>query len=282
MSRFRRKENEGLVREELPQFPGQSDVHATPMPANEFARRRRKRLLTLAAVVGVVVLIAGAAVYLTARPKSAQKSLTDARRFYNSGNYTEALNRLEFPLSDRSTRARAYSLRAEIHKSLALPKVAIEDVSRVISFQPDVADHYRIRAELFLETGDPSRAAADYAMLINLQGSAEAYAGRGLCYLELGQPQKAIEDFSKSIALKPSVENQLQRGLVYESLGDHRKAIADYSGAIEINPEAAQVYRARAYALQAIGDRVAAERDRERATTLESPPPLPPHASPKR
>jgi tetratricopeptide (TPR) repeat protein len=272
MSRFRQREAEP-VREVPPPLPGAGNVKPLPMAESEFARRRRKPILIWTSVAGGLLAALAIGVYIAAKPASALNSLSDARRFYEKGDYNEALARLELPLHERATRAQAYSLRAEIYRSLAQPAKAIGDLTRVIALQPGVPDHYRLRAQLYLQTGSPERAAADYSTLIKLEGSADSYLGRGLCYAKMGNAKRAIDDFTQSIAIKPGVGNYFQRGLAYESWGEHRQAIDDYDRALAINAGAAQVYRARAYSLDAIGERAKAATDRTTATKLETAPP---------
>jgi tetratricopeptide (TPR) repeat protein len=271
MSRFRRREGEPA--RELPPLTGAGNAKPVPLAQSEFARRRRKPVLIWTAVAGGLLAAVAMGVYIAAKPASAVNSLSDARRFYEKGEYNEALARLELPLQERATRARAYSLRAEIYRSLGRPADALDDLTHVIGLQPGVPGHYRLRAQLLLETGSAERAAADYSTLIQLEGSSDSYMGRGLCNLKMGHAKRAIDDFTQSIAIRPGVGNYFQRGLAYASLGAHRQAIDDYDRALAIDAGAAHVYRARAYSLDALGKRAQAQADRTMATKLETPAP---------
>jgi Tfp pilus assembly protein PilF len=58
----------------------------------------------------------------------------------------------------------------------------------------------------------------------------------------------------------------------YNAKKEHDKAIADFSKAIELDPKYAQAYYNRAYAYEAKGEKMLADKDRQKAKELEGQP----------
>ena len=76
---------------------------------------------------------------------------------------------------------------------------------------------------------------------------AEAYAGRGDIYYAKGNYAAAIYDFGKLIKLQPlSAETYFARGQAYSKQGDTQDALQDLTGAIKLKPDYAEAYQARA------------------------------------
>jgi tetratricopeptide (TPR) repeat protein len=275
MSRFRPDERKNTPEEPLPLPPPQPSVNLVPISAEEFDRQKRQKYIKWGSAGAIVALLILAFLYRSSMPAAALNHYIDATKLYDSGKYTDALQAASAAARDKGQRLSAYRLRAGIYRALHQPKNALDDVSRVIEMQPDSADDYQFRAQTYLDLDDPTNAAKDYSRLIELKNSGDAYNGRGLCYLKLNQTQKAIDDFTRAIDRDPRVEFYLQRGLAWGTLGDHRKAIDDLNQAIELRPELSTTYRARANEEQELGDAAGAEKDRDKATSLEKPT-LPP------
>lgn len=107
---------------------------------------------------------------------------------------------------------------------------------------------------------------------------AQAYLGRGETWIEKDQLDKALADLRKSAALarqaKPPLprvacEALLHQGKVELAQGQLADAVKSLSEAIDHQPEEAYAWWLRAAAHDAIGDAVAARRDRRRAVALE-------------
>jgi tetratricopeptide (TPR) repeat protein len=98
---------------------------------------------------------------------------------------------------------------------------------------------------------------------------AQAHTALGTTYRQRGDWTRAMNEFALSLKITTSTEAYYERGEVYESLGQHQKAIEDYAAAIHEQPDSPYVYRARATALDEIGDHDAAARDRRTAILIE-------------
>ena len=269
MSRFRR-EDTSATRDQLLESAFQK-TEAVPVTAEQAAAWKRNKALIILVVIVAAAAVMFAVQKLSSKPVEVRNYLADARRNYELGKYVDALTSVNLALRDSKDRIEAYRLRLAINRSLERRADAYEDVGRLIKFEPQVATNYRTRAELAFEMDALPKAIDDYTTLINRYKDPSAYTGRALCYRKMGNTLLVIADLTSAIALAPTVENYLQRGLAYASQDDHRQAIADFDRAVEINPNVSQVYRARAYSRQAIGDTAGARADSDRAQKIETP-----------
>ena len=75
----------------------------------------------------------------------------------------------------------------------------------MIVLNPNFADAYSNRGNLYADQGKPDLALADYNKAIALNpNDAEAYYNRGLLYYNQGKPELALSDYNKAIALNPN------------------------------------------------------------------------------
>jgi tetratricopeptide (TPR) repeat protein len=270
MSRFRPDRREHLPDQE-PVVQPQPAVNLVPVSAEDFNRQKRQKVLKWASGGVIAAIVILAFLYRFSMPAAALNHYIDAKKFYDAGKYSDALDEVNRAARDSAQRLNALRLRADIYRSMHQPADAIADITRVMEIEPRVAAHYTFRAEQYQELDDPASAAKDYTRIIELDNSADAYNGRGLCYLKLNQAQKAIDDFTAAIGRGPRVEFYLQRGLAYSAVGDAKKAIADFDQAVRLRPTLSASYRARAIEKQRLGDSAGAERDRQTALNLEKP-----------
>jgi tetratricopeptide (TPR) repeat protein len=242
------------------------------MSAEEFQRRRWKRIgvWSVGILAGMLLLVF--IVLKSSQPADARANFTDAKKYVSAGRMEDALSAVNLAINARPRFADAYRLRASIHRAMDQPELALKDISRVVELEPNVAENYRVRAQAYVDLRQYRNALADFDMLIKLAPSARAYNDRGVCYRMLGDNSRAVEDFSNAIRLEPSVEGYLQRGMVLAAMGDHRRAIDDFNRALEIRADMPAVYRARASSRDALGDRAGAAADRAKAQELETVP----------
>ncbi len=119
-----------------------------------------------------------------------------ARLLIKGNNLEEAMEHCNYliELDDKNTAA--FAMRSNIYKAQLNYPNAINDISRNILIEPDVASHY---------------------------------ATRGECYQEFNQHANAVNDFTKAISLKGNESVfYFARAKSYEQLMDFEKAQADY------------------------------------------------------
>ncbi|HET6881680.1 MAG TPA: tetratricopeptide repeat protein [Pirellulales bacterium] len=82
---------------------------------------------------------------------------------------------------------------------------AMADLDRALSWSPDDAGIFRVRAKIRLESNDVDGSLADFDQLIRLSPRyAQAYLDRSQVYQRLDRHREAIDDLSKAISLSPS------------------------------------------------------------------------------
>lgn len=148
----------------------------------------------------------------------------------------------------------AYSGRGLAFREQGRYDLALKDLSKAISMDPNEAKFYNNRGIVYGEQGKNDRAIADFTSAILLDpGFAGAYSNRGLKFEETGQLDRALEDLTTAIRLAPSMgDAYLNRGLILERMGRFEEAIQDYGRSIELDPadHLAWSYRGIAYSKQ--------------------------------
>ena len=83
---------------------------------------------------------------------------------------------------------------------------AVQEYNEAIRLDPELADAYVLRGDLYRQAGHFEQALQDYNEGIRL-GSSQAgvYSGRASTYLALDQAQRAIEDFDEAVRLDPQL-----------------------------------------------------------------------------
>ncbi|MBT2132728.1 tetratricopeptide repeat protein [Croceibacterium sp. LX-88] len=144
------------------------------------------------------------------------------------------------------------------HHELQQYDEALEKFSEKIRLQPEVADGYGWRADVYLEQGENEQALDDYSKALTLQPNSRDAAGwyqnRGMARAHLGDLKGALQDYDRSLAIGgPDASLFLYRGDVYLDQRKYRDAIEDYSEAIELAPQDGRTWNARCWARGAQG-----------------------------
>jgi tetratricopeptide (TPR) repeat protein len=112
------------------------------------------------------------------------------------------------------------------------------------------------------------RTLADFDEAVDVNPNwAEAYSARGEIYRDKGDLKRAVQEFTNSIQHKPTLHAYLSRGQVYEALGQHREAIEDYDKATELS-DSPYIYVVRALAKRNLGDIAGSDADRAKARSV--------------
>jgi tetratricopeptide (TPR) repeat protein len=233
---------------------------------------RRRVLLVLAAVTGLVIFGAAAWIAYTysTDPLKAQISFENGQRQLMLNHYTQAI-----PFFDRTIRlepgfADAYFFRGKALAASGDREGAIQDFSQAILLQPVNPGPLLERGGTYLYLKNYRGAVADATRAIEIDPTiAPAYNLRAMAIREMGDPHKALADLDRAVQLNPSQENFFERASTYQLVGDHRKAIEDLTRLIENEPGDVPAYYARAQSRRAIGDTAGADSDSQHARELE-------------
>jgi tetratricopeptide (TPR) repeat protein len=200
-------------------------------------RRQRRLVLGTAAVVVAGSLAWGVYLYIASAPMRAEKVFQEGMRLTGAGDFTGAEERFTEAIRIWPQLASAYLQRGLARKSMNHVDAALDDFEQAIGEDSSLGP---------------------------------AHTALGVIYRERGDLTRATNEFTVAIGLNANTDDFYQRGQLYESLGEHQQAIQDYDAAIHEQPEAPYVYRARAMALDAIGNHDDAEQDRRTAIQIET------------
>lgn len=176
--------------------------------------------------------------------------------------------------------ADAYFKRAMDHNLNHEWEAEIEDFSKAIELDQNMAEAYVDRGNLYASTlpkemGGMEKAVADYTSCLAIEpNNASARWNRATYYTQLGKYDAAISDWTTYIEGDTDLSNQVEgkaksiasayfyRGRVYQThFQDYSKAIADYSSAIQLNPNIEDAHRLRGQSYESLGQTDKAQQD---------------------
>ncbi|MFZ3122344.1 MAG: tetratricopeptide repeat protein [Thermodesulfovibrionales bacterium] len=165
-------------------------------------------------------------------------------KFYESGNYKEALNAYNKAIQLDPQDAITFSYRGLAYDNLGNLQQAFNDYNKAIQLDPKDASAYIFRGGAQAELENYQQAINDYSKAIQLNPKdAIAYSLRGLAQAGLKNYQQAINDYSKAIQLDPNNDRAYYyRGLAYYELKNKQKAIEDFKIAAKLGSYEAKDY----------------------------------------
>ena len=143
--------------------------------------------------------------------------------------------------------AEAYSTRGNVYYNKGDYDLAIADYNKAIRLNPKLAYAYSQRGNAYYNKGDYHLAIADYNQAIQLDPKlANAYNVRGIIYDKKGDYDRAFADYNQAIKLEPNLASAyIGRGIIYNEKGDYDRAFTDYNQAIKLDPKLAYAYKGR-------------------------------------
>ena len=140
---------------------------------------------------------------------------------------------------------------------------AVEHYTEAVTLNPELAETYNNRGNVYYNKGEFGRAIQDYNRTIDLNPRlTQAYNNRGNAYHKEGKLDFAIRDFNAAITLNPELADAYSnRGNAYSSKGEFDAAIRDFNTAIGLNPELADAYSNRGNVYYSKGEFDTAIRD---------------------
>jgi len=176
--------------------------------------------------------------------------------------------------------AREYYNRADRHAMNHEYEAQLEDLNKAIELDPNMADAYMERGNLYSmnlpkERGGDEKAVADYSRCLEIKpDDFSARWNRANHYRGSGKADEAIADWTVIIQGDVDFSRQLEgkfksiagalvwRGLIYQqNKKDYSKAIADYTAAIQMNPNAEYAHRSRGECYELLGETEKAQLD---------------------
>jgi lipoprotein NlpI len=170
-------------------------------------------------------------------------------------------------------RADAYVNRGNVFLSKGDAERALSDFNEAIRRDPREAWAYNARGELYKNRGDLDRAMTDFSESIRLDpGYAMAYLFRSELYKGEGEFKHSRDDLNQSIRLDPNnATAYFDRGSVAYLMGDNASALSDFTASIRLDPDNEATYFNRGVAYYVVGGRIAdAEADFKKAIELDA------------
>jgi tetratricopeptide (TPR) repeat protein len=124
---------------------------------------------------------------------------------------------------------------------------AIGNFDRAIRLNPDDAQSYDMRGNVWDELGMVERALADYHEAIRIDPNSPAvFHDRAILWQRKGALDKALVDLDRAIRFSFTDANlYCDRGLIWYQKGRHGRAIADFERAVKLDPNFAAAYISR-------------------------------------
>jgi tetratricopeptide (TPR) repeat protein len=128
-------------------------------------------------------------------------------------------------------------------------KEAIQDFSRVIELNPDYANAWHNRAEIYFDSGEYAKAIRDYTESLNRDPeNRTALLKRGQSKLKLGKARAALDDFDQLIKLdEQQASVYVERGEAKRALGEWEGSASDFRKAIQLDQKLAYAYQRAAW-----------------------------------
>jgi tetratricopeptide (TPR) repeat protein len=118
---------------------------------------------------------------------------------------------------------------------------AITDLGKAIQLNPNDANVFALRGDVYSAKKDYDKALNDYNESIRISPGCSAYYGRGLAYSNKGEWERAIQEYTESIRIYPENSlvhlNYYNRGLSYFKCNRIDEAIADIEKAVQLAPD---------------------------------------------
>jgi tetratricopeptide (TPR) repeat protein len=207
------------------------------------------------------------------------------RNGYALKYYQQQIARANRQLQKNPQDASAYLKRGIGYYGLREYSVALKDVDRVISLDPNNYDAYQIRSRIRQLMGDASGAKTDeqhsrqlmwtvqvkqFDRIIEQQpNDAPAYIQRANAKRMLNDKQGATSDYNMALKLTPnSTEALLGRADLEMKANNYKQALLDVNRTLELDNKNAHAYALRSSLYKRTGDFKRAEIDRNKAESI--------------
>ncbi|KAM4693706.1 tetratricopeptide repeat protein 13 isoform 2-T2 [Discoglossus pictus] len=148
-------------------------------------------------------------------------------------------------------------------------ELALFELSRVISMEPDHPEVYEQRAEILSPLGRISEALNDLTRAIQLQRSARLYRHRGTLHFISEDYIAAHEDFQRSLEMNPNQPIAvLYKGLTFFHRGLLKEAIESFKEALKQKSNFIEAYKSLGQAYRELGNFEAAMENFQKALML--------------
>ncbi|XP_066239024.1 tetratricopeptide repeat protein 13 isoform X2 [Saccopteryx leptura] len=206
--------------------------------------------------------------------ESTNEELAIAYVLIGSGLYDEAIRHFSTMLQEEPDLVSAIYGRGIAYGKKGLhdiknAELALFELSRVISLEPDRPEVFEQRAEILSPLGRINEAVNDLTKAIQLQPSARLYRHRGTLYFISEDYATAHEDFQQSLELnKNQPIAMLYKGLTFFHRGLLKEAIESFKEALKQKVDFIDAYKSLGQAYRELGNFEAATESFQKALLL--------------
>ncbi|XP_036731613.2 tetratricopeptide repeat protein 13 isoform X2 [Manis pentadactyla] len=205
---------------------------------------------------------------------STNEELAIAYVLIGSGLYDEAIRHFSTMLQEEPDLVSAIYGRGIAYGKKGLhdiknAELALFELSRVITLEPDRPEVFEQRAEILSPLGRINEAVNDLTKAIQLQPSARLYRHRGTLYFISEDYATAHEDFQQSLELnKNQPTAMLYKGLTFFHRGLLKEAIESFKEALKQKVDFIDAYKSLGQAYRELGNFEAATESFQKALLL--------------
>lgn len=188
------------------------------------------------------------------QPPPTRFLMVHAEALLEAGRQQDALALYDSLLAREPEHVEALAGKVDTLLALERPHEAAPLLDELVRLDPG-ADHYTLRADFSLATGEHERARDDYERALALEPShPTAGYGLALALLDLGEPERALHHIDRVIESHPrDTERRLARAEILLALDRPVLALMDAEQAIGLDEQFVEAYVAGARALEALG-----------------------------
>jgi tetratricopeptide (TPR) repeat protein len=149
---------------------------------------------------------------------------------------------------------------------------AVRECAKSIELDPNLADGWTFRGDIYLSSQDYDKAISDYNHAIKLSSSwMWPWDNRGEAYLRSGRIDRAIEDFEMVIKLNPDYAmGYLDRGIARIRQSQPENAHLDFEQGLKVDPKCAACLYGLGVVRGLQGDKIGEKTDIEAAKAMSS------------
>ena len=207
--------------------------------------------------------------YAVKHPGEVELLVLQARAHIVLKNYVGADRILKLALAKNPLHAPAHLYRGVVHSRNQQPDQALGNLNRAIELDTSLLEAYKERARIFMDIGEPVRAALDLTAAAELDPSdGEIPAMRGLTFMTRSLYDAAIADFTKALeSLSGNPRILYDRATAYLQEDEQHLALADLNAVLRVRPDAARALSLRGVARFNLRQMTQAREDFEKAAS---------------
>jgi tetratricopeptide (TPR) repeat protein len=157
---------------------------------------------------------------------------------YGSGDFLGAIGNFDEAIQLNPNDAQSYNIRGNVWDELGILERALADYDEAIRIDPNNPGVFHDRAILWQRKGELDKALIDLDRAIRFSFSdVNMYCDRGLVWYEKGRHDRALADFNHATKLDPdSAAACIKRGLILHRNSEFKLALATVNQAIRVDP----------------------------------------------